>query len=120
MPGVAPPPAPAPSSAPGPNAPATSAPPSRLPPSFVRVALRFVCFLTAVFSAFSAAHGVLMTFQFLDDDVPAGTVVSVLQPVKVGQRVRLDTGQEAVFRDAVSNAQPTPVRLSPGDRYEKR
>ena len=120
MPGVTTPRAPAPSSGPGPDSSApASAQPSPPPPSSARVVLRFVCFLTAVFSAFFAAHGVLMTFQFLDDDVPAGTVVSLADRTKAGQRVRLDTGQTALFRDAISDAR-LPVRLSPGDRYEKR
>ena len=76
--------------------------------------------MAALFSAFFAAHGLVMTGQFLDDEIRAGTVESVLDPGKAGRRLRLEDGRVVVFTGQVLLLQPRPVRLSAGDRVEKR
>ena len=93
--------------------------PPPAPPPF-RLLLRGVCVVAAFFSTIFAAHGVLMTGQFLDDRIPAGTVVAVLGTTKTGPRLRLDNGEEVVFSNQVLFQQPNPVVIAVGDHVEKR
>lgn len=82
--------------------------------------LRAICFVTTFFSAFFAAHGVLMTGQFLDDEIRPGRIESIAGYTKSGIRLRLENGQEVVFPTAALDDQPRLIELKPGDAIEKR
>jgi hypothetical protein len=89
-------------------------------PSALRRLLRGVCAFATFFSAFFAAHGLLMTAQFLNDDIPAGRIEAILGTTKSGLRLRLDNGREVVFSNVPLFQRQTPLRLAFGDRVEKR
>jgi hypothetical protein len=93
---------------------------SRPEMSASRWLLRALCIVATFFSACFAAHGVLMTGQFLNDDIPAGKIEAITGHTKTGPKLRLDTGREAVFSDQVLFQQPKPVELRVGDLVEKR
>ncbi|HZN63955.1 MAG TPA: hypothetical protein VFB66_01555 [Tepidisphaeraceae bacterium] len=99
-----------------PNNPATGRPEV----SAGRWLLRALYVVATFFSAFFAAHGVLMTGQFLNDEIPAGKIEAITGHTKIGPKLRLDTGREAVFSSQVLFQQAKPVELKPGDRGEKR
>jgi hypothetical protein len=82
--------------------------------------LRALCIAATFFSAFFAAHGVLMTGQFLNDEIPAGTIEAITGHTKAGPKLRLDSGREAVFSSQVLFQQAKAIELKPGDRVEKR
>jgi hypothetical protein len=99
-----------------PNKPATGRPEM----SATRWLLRGLCVVATFYSAFFAAHGVLMTGQFLNDEVRAGKIEAITGYTKMGPKLRLDTGREAVFSGQVLFQQSNPVELKVGDRVEKR
>jgi hypothetical protein len=86
----------------------------------IRRPLRGICVVATFFSAFFAAHGALMTGQFLNDDIPAGKIEAITGHTKMGPKLRLDNGREAVFSDQVLFQQSKPVELKVGDQVEKR
>ena len=63
----------------------------------IRRVLRGTCIVAAFISAAFAAHGVVMTLQILNDEVPAGKVAFILGETKMGTRVRLENGGKAAF-----------------------
>ena len=85
-----------------------------------RRVLRGVCLVAIVFSAFFAAHGVLMTMQIVDVEIPPGRIEAIDRQTKSGPRLRLDNGHEVVFSSSALFEQPTPVELAVGDRVEKQ
>jgi hypothetical protein len=85
-----------------------------------RWVLRGVCVVATFYSCFFAAHGLLMTGQFLNDEIPAGRIEAILGTTKTGPRLRLDNGKEVVFSSMALFQQPKPVELAVGDRVEKR
>jgi hypothetical protein len=86
----------------------------------IRRLLRGICVVATFFSAPFAAHGVLMTGQFLNDEIPAGRIDAISGYTKIGPKLRLDSGQEAVFPGQVLFQQAKPVEIKVGDRVEKR
>jgi hypothetical protein len=78
------------------------------------------CLVAIVFSAFFAAHGVLMTMQIVDAEIPAGRIDAIVGQTKSGPRLLLDNGREVIFSSSALFEQPTPVKLAVGDRVEKQ
>jgi hypothetical protein len=85
----------------------------------LRFVLQGICLVPGFWSAGIAASGVLTAAQLVDDDIPAGNVVSISGPTKVGLRLRLDNGREAVLRNPVVWNRPAQLEMRVGDRIEK-
>src|SRR5215204_4965467 len=85
-----------------------------------RRVLRGIYSVAMLFSAFSAAHSVLITGQCLNDEIPAGRIHAIIGHSKMGPRLRLDNGHEAVFWSQVLYRQAEPVKLKIGDQVEKQ
>jgi hypothetical protein len=95
----------------------TNVPPEK---SATRKSIRSICIVAAFFSAFFAAHGLMMTAQFFHDQIPAGRIESIVDHTKSGPRLHLDNGQEVVFPAIVLFKQPKPMQLVAGDQVSKQ
>jgi hypothetical protein len=62
-----------------------------------RLVLRGIALIATFYSAFFGAGGLLMTMQFLDDEIPAGKVQAIIGHIKGGTPLRLDNGREVVL-----------------------
>jgi hypothetical protein len=85
-----------------------------------RVLLQIICLLATFFSPFIATNSIIMTLQILNDEIPAGKIVSIERETKSGPQLRLDNGHEVVFSNQVLLNRPNPIQLAVGDTVEKQ